>query len=145
MHSFSEYTMNVFYVHWVSFCVGGMLVTIFLLLLFLHLPGPSNHPRLCHGPQRTAYPSSRWPVWSWICPHHKLRCQHSSSGCSPEERRGGSCSIRGIHRLRCSTGLSCHSLPAAHPWCLPNILIMRAGLVKNKKLFCLWLNNPCGM
>lgn len=111
--------LNVRYGH----ALEILLLTVCLLLL-LHFSGSSDHSRLCHGPQRTAHPSSWWPVWSWIRSHHKLRCQHGSSGCSAEERSGGS-SIWRIHRLRCATGLPCNGLPAAHPWRVPDILILR--------------------
>lgn len=133
------HSMNVLNVHWVVLDALEIILFTIVLLFFLHFPGPSNHSCLCYGPQRSAYPSSRWPVWSWIRPHHKLRCQHSGSGRSAEECSRG-CSIWRIHRLRGASGLPRHGLPAAHPRCLPDILILGADHVKQRQSYpaCDW-------
>lgn len=138
MHSFNEWTkctMSWLYKWSYSlYCIPPSF--------FLHFSGPSNHPRLCHGPQRTTHPSSWWSVWRRIRPHHKLRRQHSSSGRSAEERSGGGRSVRWIHRLRGAAGFPRHSLPAAHPRCLPDILIVRVRPRETAtKMPCLWLND----
>lgn len=103
----------------------------------LHVPGSSHHSRLCHGPQRTAHPHSWWPVWSWVCPHHKLRRQHSCFGCPAEECGSRGRSIRRIHWLRYATSLPCYGLPAAHPWRLPDILILRIRPLETTRAFFL--------